>query len=369
MGIFKRRINRWMMAEFGTKPSDRDSKLIKFFYRTGNALKGLKLKKSDFIEEAGKFCSAQGRTAEEMGAMFADYKRTYTKTAMSVGQYMNLGFFGMDEAERSRFCTSSLFSYVFYCNYFNPFKKRGITADKVKLATLFPEYFRRPFMAFDNRTDYKEFEAFCLTHKELFIKGRFGSGGTDARKAHTETAGDVAALFEELVGKYYIIEGLITSEETFAEFSSDAVNTLRITTVRTGDEVKIPLVFARFGDGNGVVDHVGYGSVCAAVDVESGRVLLPARDVYGFPHSVHPDSGKQIVGYQFKNWDRCIAMVRDMALRIPDLRLVGWDVAINSDGEWVLVEGNSTGALAVCQSYSGEGIAPILDEIIRRDLG
>ena len=40
-------------------------------------------------------------------------------------------------------------------------------------------------------------------------------------------------------------------------------------------------------------------------------------------------------------WDKAVAMVQEAARKIPHLRYVGWDVAINEKDQPLFIEGNS----------------------------
>ena len=54
----------------------------------------------------------------------------------------------------------------------------------------------------------------------------------------------------------------------------------------------------------------------------------------------HPYSGTIIPGFQIPFWDEAKKMVLQAALVLPNVRFIGWDVAIAKDRP-LLIEGNS----------------------------
>lgn len=55
---------------------------------------------------------------------------------------------------------------------------------------------------------------------------------------------------------------------------------------------------------------------------------------------MHPDSGEQIIGFKVPSWDKIVDLVISAAKVIPEVRYVGWDVAVDDDGNVQLIEGN-----------------------------
>ncbi|MBR0061752.1 MAG: hypothetical protein IJP68_09780, partial [Selenomonadaceae bacterium] len=81
----------------------------------------------------------------------------------------------------------------------------------------------------------------------------------------------------------------------------------------------------------------------------------------------HPNSGKVFKGFQYPAWKKVRAAVTAMAYRIPAIRHVGWDIAINSAGEPVLIEVNVDSGVGVQQAPDSRGrlnlYQPLLDEV------
>mgnify|MGYP003150504758 FL=1 len=56
-------------------------------------------------------------------------------------------------------------------------------------------------------------------------------------------------------------------------------------------------------------------------------------------HKLHPDSGYPIADFQLPMFDEVIAFVDKVARHVPQVKYVGWDIAVTPDGP-VLIEGN-----------------------------
>ena len=54
----------------------------------------------------------------------------------------------------------------------------------------------------------------------------------------------------------------------------------------------------------------------------------------------HPDTGMPIYHTFLPHWDEMRQTTRQMALMVPEQRIVGWDMALTG-GHWVLIEANS----------------------------
>lgn len=55
---------------------------------------------------------------------------------------------------------------------------------------------------------------------------------------------------------------------------------------------------------------------------------------------LHPDTGKQIIGYQIPDWSGYKNFVCELAGKIPGMRYVGWDIIKDADGNFCVIEGN-----------------------------
>ena len=135
------------------------------------------------------------------------------------------------------------------------------------------------------------------------------------------------------------------------------VNTLRLLTmwdVDTGEPF-IAAAALRIGrESSYPVDSFTQGGLCAAVDLETGRL----SKAVGHPrdhatltwHAQHPDSRKPIEGFVLPRWQSVKARMLEVCHSVPYLVYVGWDLVLTADG-FKILEGNSFPALRMHQIY------------------
>ena len=82
----------------------------------------------------------------------------------------------------------------------------------------------------------------------------------------------------------------------------------------------------------------------ATKSVICDKIFISAKDS-GVTYSlgqhifIHPGTDTYMIGYEIPFWKQTVEMLTEVAKRIPQVRFVGWDIAISSDGP-VLIEGN-----------------------------
>lgn len=106
-------------------------------------------------------------------------------------------------------------------------------------------------------------------------------------------------------------------------------------------------------DANSVVDNIAAGGMIAPTDPETGELGCGGRRIGEL--AAHPVTGAQIEGFLTPDWQEAKALVIDAhAETFPDHTLVGWDVALSSDGP-ILSEGDSIPGLIVAQRAPRRG--------------
>ena len=72
---------------------------------------------------------------------------------------------------------------------------------------------------------------------------------------------------------------------------------------------------------------------------KDGKVIVPAIDQADNKITIHPTTKEKILGYQVPNYDKACKMVKEASKLIPEVKYIGWDVAI-LENDVSLVEGN-----------------------------
>ena len=150
---------------------------------------------------------------------------------------------------------------------------------------------------------------------------------------------DLESLYQELLEKkQFLVENKIQQHSKMNELYDKSINTLRmISFLKDDGEVVILNTILRIGNG-GSVDNFSSGGMYSFVD-DDGTVLIPAIDEEGKIFEIHPISKTKIVGFQIPNFDKVKDFVKEIAKVVPEVRYVGWDIAVGEE-EPILVEGN-----------------------------
>lgn len=139
----------------------------------------------------------------------------------------------------------------------------------------------------------------------------------------------------------YVVEEIICQDERMAAFHPQSINTVRIPTIRYDNRVEIIHPFIRIGRGLAIVDNAGAGGIMGNIDKETGTVYV-ACDELNHSFETHPDTAVPIVGFVVPCWKEAMAFVKKLASTLPQVRYVGWDLALTERG-WIMIEGNDKG--------------------------
>lgn len=245
--------------------------------------------------------------------------------------------------------------------------KKGYGAvlfDKAKFNKKFAKFVNRDFIDASTCTQ-QEFEQYVATHDKCFAKPIRGTGGAGARVLDLKSD-TPEKMYEICHADGLIVEDVIKQHPTLAEFNESTLNTVRINTLFCKDgKVRVLAACARFGRAGNVVDNFHGGGVCALVDVDTGYLITESLNRAHLRNRVHPDSKKEFIGFQFPEWKKVTAAVCAAARMMPNVRHVGWDVAVTDKGEVEFVEGNSRPNFDVLQSPDQIGRLFKYEEYIR----
>jgi hypothetical protein len=175
--------------------------------------------------------------------------------------------------------------------------------------------------------------------KDLFVKPVDGAFGIDA--SILALGSGTQALFD---GRAWIVQPRLVQHSVLSKIYPGAINTIRIDTLVTGDQVEFGSAILRIGLGGRVVDNGRAGGLSAAVDIETGRICRPALreplfDPARTPYDRHPDTGEPILGVELPFWADLRGLVSTAAQSCGKLRTIGWDVVFAPDGP-ILLEAN-----------------------------
>jgi len=247
----------------------------------------------------------------------------------------------MPFGKRREFITDGQSRRLLYA--FNPPKYHEIFLDKYQTYNKFRNYYEREIIIAES-TELEFFKEFCIRNRQIFIKPRNLSRGQGARKIEIEESINLESLYQECLDNQVIIEEVIDPHPDLARFHPQSLNTIRITTVVTKNDVRLMKpAFFKMGKNDSINDNWSDGGILAEVDIDTGIIHSFGIDKYLNQYAKHPNSKKHIIGYQIPYWEELKGFVRELALVVPQNRRVGWDITLNNLNKPVLVEGNHYG--------------------------
>lgn len=241
--------------------------------------------------------------------------------------------------------------------------------NKAKTNSFFNSFLGRDWI-YTRDCTFAEFKSFIEKHPRFFSKPLNGSLGMGAEIIKVDSAENIGELFDSLQKKNSILEEFVIQHDDIAAFCPDTVNTIRVYTILDiHNAVHILATSGRFGRLGGVVDnvHVG-GGASVTIDPKTGIIISDGLDNEHKRIKKHPDTGKTFKGFQYPSWGKIRKLVTEMAKMIPQLRHIGWDIAITDKGEAILIEANGRAPdVGIQQAADSVGrlhlYQPLLEEI------
>ncbi|MCR2793240.1 flagellar biosynthesis protein [Microbacterium sp. zg.Y625] len=214
---------------------------------------------------------------------------------------------------------------------------RHVFHDKVQFNRTFDAHLHREWMVIEPG-NAEALRTFALRHGTIVTKEPLGHQGRGVHRYHVATVDDWPAFHRGLLARGEIlVEQVIRQHDQLAALCPGTVHTTRVTAFFDGETTHILAMAQKFGRG-AVSDQNSFGGFYAMLD-ESGRATGAGYDSHNRVYETHPDSGIRISDFQLPMFDEVIAFVDRVARIVPQVRYVGWDIAVTPQGP-VLVEGN-----------------------------
>ena len=278
--------------------------------------------------------------------------------------YMVFFFENLTKYQRSTFVTRGVNNdYLKTMNdssYYDKFN------DKVKFNEIFNKYINRDYLYL--RSNLEEFTKFVKKHKTIIVKPIDLQCGKGITKIEITKDTNIKNLYMRLIhNKQLLVEECVKQSKKMNKLFPSSVNTLRIVTAYKNKKATVLFRAIRIGNGKNVVDNFNHGGMYSVVS-DKGIITKPAIDKKGNVFEKHPVTNTEIVGFVIPYFKESIKMVKEAAKVIPEVGLVGWDIAITEKGP-VMIEGNQLPGYDIYQSKihlndDGTGVKPLFDKVI-----
>ena len=298
-------------------------------------------------------------------AITKDMVRCAIKFGAGYFDYLTFGFWDLTDEQRDTYLTR--FRNKKLITHFNDDTYGVIFDDKEVFNTLFKDFIKRDFINFQ-RASKEEVKAFVDKHKVIFCKPVEGACGKGCMRKDIADYESFDALYDELGREEsWLIEEVLQQHPDNAKVYPNAINCLRIiTVVDKKGEPHVIFATQKYGLNGRVVDNYGFGT---RVDLETGKICSPGVSgdgSMGIVYDEHPMTHVKLVGYQVPMFKEACELAKAASKVVPQVRYVGWDIAITPDGPAV-VEGNNYCAhdfwQLPAQTPEKTGILPVFEAI------
>lgn len=187
------------------------------------------------------------------------------------------------------------------------------------------------------------FSSFVCGLEKAILKPTDGERGEGIRIIGIpKDAKSIVRLYNSLKGKKYLVEQVIVQHPSIA-FGRKSVNTIRMYTLldKYGKAHLLKSVL-RIGAPGSDVDNYHCGGSIWPLNAEHGFVETPGKTLaVTIPIFNLPPDNQFMLGFHVPNYQQAVEIVIKAAEQIPQVRYIGWDVAITHDGVSI-IEANSS---------------------------
>ena len=184
-----------------------------------------------------------------------------------------------------------------------------------------------------------EAEALCRQEEHLIFKPSTYTGGGAGvtffdNEKHDRSAGEIFDSFTS----GFVAQRLVRQHADLARINKDSLNTVRVVSFRFNEEVHILSTILRMGGVGARVDNISAGGISCRIEAD-GRLTEKAVTRKSVWTDEHP-SGLKFRDITVPSFDKIIATVKRLHLSLPYFDLIGWDFAVDEEGEPVFIEFN-----------------------------
>lgn len=178
------------------------------------------------------------------------------------------------------------------------------------------------------------------SEKEVVVKKATGSMGGHGV---TFLSGDgLAQKVFELIDnekRDYVIQKTLEQHPTLAMVNPDSVNTIRHISFLEDGKVTVYSSILRMGINHSRVDNASSGGITCGIR-RDGRLKPIAFAVSGKKYEKHPSTGVSFDTITVPSFEKSLDLVKRLHQSLPLFRLLSWDIAIDKEGNPVLLEPN-----------------------------
>ena len=279
-----------------------------------------------------------------------------------------------------RHCPGSVRTEIFKKYFVNPYYKDAFQ-NKGLMEYLYPD-FQKPKTVFRRLDGWFYDEQFnpvsedavaegCCEHVQttgnLIIKPSGEGGGKGIvflSKENAEPDFVKKLLTVDYGQRPLVIQQVLDQSPFMKALNPSSVNTVRITTLLFWGQVTPLAALVRIGSFGSEVDNWCSGGSLLGVDIETGKCNDWALS-NNLKHISKLSSGMDISAQELyvPSFDRIKKLVTRAHYRLPYIRLISWDIALDCDDTPTFIECNFAGMIQIHEATTGPVFGKLMDDL------
>ncbi len=216
----------------------------------------------------------------------------------------------------------------------------------------------------------EEAVARCHDVGRILIKPSVGSGqgnGIEFFSSEKLTDADIQAVFDKY-GRDFIVQKKMSQHPVLASLNEKSLNTIRVMTFLHKNQVHVLTAILRVGGGSNEVDNTSQGGYKCTINPDGRLQKYGLSKIGGYwAYTETYPNGIRFEDVVIPSFDRILETVRSHAARMSHFPIIGWDIAVDPQGDPVLVEYNVIPA----QGHGTDGplFGDLTDEVLEEVYG
>lgn len=194
--------------------------------------------------------------------------------------------------------------------------------------------------------------------------GRNGGHGIEFLRQENANRQNVRAVIAAMGERAFVAQELMRQSPAMARFNPSSVNTVRMTSLVWYGKVHILSAIVRIGASGSTVDNFCSGGSLLGMDPKTGVLNHWAMDQNKGKITVLPSGVDLSQKLSVPNYQGVVEAVKSMHYRVPYIRMIAWDIALDENDTPTLIECNFAGYYQMSEFNSGAIFKEHLDGML-----
>lgn len=205
----------------------------------------------------------------------------------------------------------------------------------------------------------------CRGVEAIILKPSIGTGGGHGIQFwHQDDGDEVLKNVVASMGKNVIVQEFMKQHKNIAQVHPSSVNTIRAVTFYFQGEVHLLSAVLRMGKDGGQMDNGCAGGISSGIR-SNGRLKTMGFNLQGQKFDTHPQ-GTHFEDCVIPNFPQVVEVVKRSHNKLLHSKLVTWDIAIDEQGEPVIIEFNLfCGGIAPHQLNNGPLYGEMTEAVLK----